>query len=104
VNNPVLAQIAGVLLDTDVFSYLVRPGEPRRDLYTPHLKGKLTALTYISIGELRYGARCRRWGTGAIAELEARLAETIVLPFDAKICDEYAALKARLRLEVPNAR
>lgn len=43
-----------LLLDTDVFSYLNKPGDTRGDLYRPHVKGKTIALSFISIGELYF--------------------------------------------------
>ena len=43
-----------LLLDTDVFSYLNKPGDTRGDLYRPLIKGKTIALSFITIGELYF--------------------------------------------------
>jgi tRNA(fMet)-specific endonuclease VapC len=62
-----------VLLDTDVFSYLIRPGDTRGDLYRPLVKGKTVALSFISVGELYVWAEVRNWGPQKIADFEERL-------------------------------
>ena len=41
-----------VLLDTDVFSYLNKPGDTRAALYRPHITGKTIALSFVTVGEL----------------------------------------------------
>ena len=48
-----------VLLDTDVFSFLIRPGDTRGDLYRPLVQGKTIALSFISVGELYVWAELR---------------------------------------------
>ena len=88
-----------VLLDTDVFSYLMEPGDSRGLAYLPHVRGRTTALSFITVGELLYGAFRRDWGERRIADLEKRLESAFVLPFDHATSASYARLKARLRRE-----
>ena len=38
-----------VLLDTDVFSYLMEPGDPRGLPYLRHVEGRTTALSFITV-------------------------------------------------------
>jgi tRNA(fMet)-specific endonuclease VapC len=86
-----------VLLDTDVFSYLMEPGDPRGLPYLRHVEGRTTALSFITIGELLFGAFHRDWGERRIAELEKRLEAAFVLPFDQETAVAYGRLKTRLR-------
>jgi len=46
-----------ILLDTDVFSYLMEPGDPRGRPYLRHVEGRTTALSFITVGELLFGKR-----------------------------------------------
>jgi len=85
-----------VLLDTDVFSYLIRPGDTRADLYHPHVKGKTIALSFITIGELYTWTVKRQWGEKRIAELEQRLKAVVTIPYDQELCREFGRVKASL--------
>src|SRR5579863_6724660 len=85
-----------VLLDTDVFSYLLRAGDARGEPYRKHVQGKTIALAFITVGELYYGAEKRGWGKRKLALLEQRLRSTVIIPYDAQVCRTYASLKAQL--------
>ena len=85
-----------VLLDTDVFSYLIRPGDTRGDLYRPLVKGKTVALSFISIGELYVWAEVRSWGPQKLADFEERLKACVIVPYDLELCKTYARVKAKL--------
>jgi predicted nucleic acid-binding protein len=54
--------VSAVVLDTDVFSYLLKTGDKKGDLYRPHVQGKTIAVTFITVGELLYGAEKKKWG------------------------------------------
>jgi tRNA(fMet)-specific endonuclease VapC len=77
-----------ILLDTDVFSYLIRHGDTRGDVYRPLVKDKTVALSFVSIAELYFWAARRNWGPQKIAELE---------PYDLELCKTYARVKTRLQ-------
>lgn len=49
-----------VLIDTNIVSYLMKK-RPEAEAYVPHLQGKLTALSFITVGELYYGAEKGGW-------------------------------------------
>jgi hypothetical protein len=59
-----------VLLDTDVFSYLMKPKDARGDAYRPHVKGKTVAVSFITVGELYYGAEKRKWSGKTLRNLK----------------------------------
>lgn len=44
-----------VLLDTDVFSYLLK-NDPRADPYRPHVRDQTLAVSFVTVGELLSGA------------------------------------------------
>lgn len=85
-----------VLLDTDVFSYLIRKGDTRGDLYKPHVKNKTIALSFISVGELYVWAALRSWSGKTLAAFEERLKATVVVPYDMELCRTYGRVKASL--------
>ena len=62
-----------VLVDTDVYSYLMRPGDPRAQVYRPHVQGKIVAVSFITVGELLFGAKKKKWGTTKVDDLKQRL-------------------------------
>ena len=61
-----------VLLDTDVFSYLMKRGDQRGEIYKPHVRGKLVAVSFVTVGELLFGAYKKNWGTSKIEDLNQR--------------------------------
>ena len=85
-----------VLLDTDVFSYLMEPGDQRGRPYLRHVEGRITALSFITVGELLFGASRREWGPKRTDDLQRRLQRAFVLPLDHDVCSVYARLKTRL--------
>jgi predicted nucleic acid-binding protein len=82
------------LLDADVFSYLMRPDLPWGGLYPPHVVGKAIAVSFITVGELLFGARKRNWGARKVADLRLRLRSAVILPYDLALCEAYGNLKA----------
>jgi tRNA(fMet)-specific endonuclease VapC len=85
-----------LLLDTDVFSYLNKPGDTRGDLYRPHVKGKTIALSFITIGELYFWMVKRKWSARRVAELERHIKAAIIVPYDMELCKEFGRVKASL--------
>lgn len=81
-----------VLLDTDVFSFLLKGTDSRADLYKPHVTGKTIAVSFVTVGELYAGATKRKWGPSRLSALEARLRAAVVVPYDLEVCKRYALL------------
>ncbi len=88
-----------VLLDTDVFSYLMRAGDPRGEPYRPHVRGKTIGVSFITIGELYFGAKKKGWSDKTIASLEQHLKAAVIVPYDLEICKTYADLRASLKTQ-----
>lgn len=91
------AQPESVLLDTDVFSYLGKPGDPRAEIYRPKVQDKLVAVSFVTVGELLYGAYKKNWGADKLSALNARLRSVVIVPYDIEVCRVYGDLKARLQ-------
>ncbi len=82
-----------VQLDTDVFSYLLKPGDPRAELYRPHVTGKTVAVAFVTVGELYAGAYKKGWGPKRLSDLEYRLKNAVIIvPYDIEVCRAYARL------------
>lgn len=81
-----------VLLDTDVFSYLLKRGDPRAESYGRHVKNKTLAVSFVTVGELYSGAEKRQWSAAHRADLETRLRSVLVVPYDLDICRVYGRL------------
>lgn len=85
-----------VLLDTDVFSFLMKPRDTRATLYKKHVENKTPAISFITVGELLYGAAKKGWKQERVEDLKARIARSVIVPYDYDLCSTYADLKARI--------
>lgn len=85
-----------VLLDTDVFSYLMKSKDSRADAYRPHVKGKTVAVSFITVGELYYGAEKKQWSAENRQNLEEKLKAVVIVPYDAELCRTFGRIKASL--------
>ena len=86
-----------VLLDTDIFSYLTRTHDTRGDAYRPYVAGKTVAISFITVGEIYFGAAKRKWGKQTLNAFLERQKAVVVVPSDHEVCREYGKLKASLR-------
>lgn len=85
-----------VLLDTDVFSFLARTRDTRGDAYRPYVEGKTVAISFITVGELYFGAGKKGWSSKTLSTFLERLKAVVVVPSDHDVCREYGQLRARL--------
>ncbi len=75
----------------------MKPGDTRAALYRKHVEGPVMAISFITVGELLYGARKKKWGPAKLADLNQRLRSVVIVPYDRELCSTYADLKARLQ-------
>ena len=85
-----------VLLDTDVFSYLIRPGDRRGDAYRPHVLNKTIAISFITVGEIYYGSIKKGFVERTLANLEERIKSAVTVPYDQELCREYGRIRHSL--------
>ncbi len=90
------SRASAVLVDTDVFSYLMRSGTPQAQIYRPHVEGKLVSVSFVTVGELLFGAYRKKWGQQKIADLMERFRAVTIVPYDFEICKTYADLRSKL--------
>jgi predicted nucleic acid-binding protein len=81
-----------VLVDTDVFSYLLK-NDTRAALYRKHLDGRRLALCFMTVAELHSWAVERNWGTKKLDELRDKLRQYLVLHSDDATVEQYAAVR-----------
>ena len=79
-----------------MFSYLGKAGDTRAALYRPHVEKKLAALSFITVGELLYGAAKDNWTNAKLEKLKARLRSVVIVPYDYEVCEAYGRIKAAL--------
>ena len=89
---------ARVIVDTNVVSYLMRGGSLAKR-YRPHLQGRLSAIAFVTVGELYFGAEKAEWGAKRRQDLETTLRSFIVVPYDQEVARCYARLLARRQRE-----
>lgn len=85
-----------LLLDTDVFSFLIKKDDTRAELYRPIVRGKTIALSFVSVGELYVWTKRKHWGARRIADLEQRLKAVVIIPYDLELCKMYGQVSADL--------
>jgi len=85
--------IAKVVLDTCIVSYLMRGGE-QAEAYVPHVQGRLLAISFITVGEMYFGAEKKNWGEKKRKALETTLRNFVVIPYDHEIARCYGRLVA----------
>jgi tRNA(fMet)-specific endonuclease VapC len=90
-----------VLVDTDVFSFLLKR-DTRRQFYRAFLEGKRLCLSFQSLAELKRWALHRNWGSAARRRLSEALRHYVIVPFDASLANAWAEITvARQRLGHP---
>jgi predicted nucleic acid-binding protein len=82
-----------IIADTNIVSYIMK-GVPLAKAYAPHLQGKLVAISFITVGEMYYGAEKKNWGKQKRLKLETTLRNFIVIPYDHEIARCYGRLVA----------
>jgi tRNA(fMet)-specific endonuclease VapC len=53
-------------------------------------------VSFITVGELLFGAEKDNWATAKLEKLKARLRSVVVVPYDYAVCEAYGHLKAGL--------
>ena len=86
-----------LVIDTDVLSFLFK-GDTRAEAYRGDLEGKLLALSFMTVAELYQWAYVRNWGEGRLDRLERYLRSYVVLPYDNRVCKEWARIRVERQL------
>lgn len=81
--------MAGVLVDTDVVSYLFRR-DRRARAYQPHLIGRVWTISFMTLAELEWGMLHRGWGLDRRGKMERYLQRFAVCYASADLCRLWA--------------
>ena len=84
---------AKIVLDTNIVSYLMKGGQLAED-YAPHIRGRLLAISFVTVGELYLGAEKAAWGLKRRNQLETILRNFVTIPYDHEIARCYGRLVA----------
>ncbi len=79
----------GIVVDTDVISFIFK-GDTRADLYDPHLVGKLTIASFMTVAELDRWAIQYTWGEAKRNGLETFLQKYFISFSDRALCRKWA--------------
>ena len=85
---------APLLLDTSVVSLFFKKNDTRAPLYLPDLQGKLLAISFVTVAELKRWVISRRWGQTRIDEIDRRLRLMVTLPYTDAVALQWARIQA----------
>lgn len=85
--------MATILLDTDVFSFVLK-GDSRASAYAQLIQGQRLVLSFMTVAELFQWARVRRWGNRRISHLEQALTTYLIVPADIEMCRLWGQVRA----------
>lgn len=85
---------SGVVIDTAVFGARLSPA--RANLahdYGPLVAGRPAYVSFVTVAELRFGARLANWGESRLRRLENLLSAAVVVWAGESLVDTYANLR-----------
>ena len=82
----------GLLIDTDVLSYIAWE-RTQAEPFAPLLLGKLPFISFVTVGEMFYGAAKANWGERRISEMETILSRYTVIPGTYHVAQRYGHVK-----------
>ncbi len=82
----------GLLIDTDVLSYIAWE-RPQAEPFAPLLLGKLPFISFVTVGEMFFGAAKANWGERRIARMETILRRYTVIPGTYAIAKHYGSVR-----------
>jgi predicted nucleic acid-binding protein len=84
-----MTETDAVVVDTDVVSYLFR-NAPQASAYRRHMRGQRWVVSFMTVGELEYGALHRSWGGKQRTRLEKHLQRFAICYPDDSMCRLWA--------------
>jgi predicted nucleic acid-binding protein len=84
-----------VVIDTGVFgARLTRRTRPLAALYQPLVEGRAALVSFITVAELRFGARLAAWGPARLRSLDRQLTRAETVWPGPELTDCYVTLRA----------
>lgn len=88
--------MSSIVIDTDVLSYQFK-NDSRARFYDHHLAGQVWVISFMTLAELRWWTRERRWGRPRRDKLVEHLRRVEVYFADSDLCDWWAEVTWRTR-------
>lgn len=83
-----------VVIDTGIFGARLTPsGQLLASRYRPLLEGRPAVISFVTVAELRYGARLAGWGQDRLRRLEYEIGRAEIVWPGPSLADTYAALR-----------
>lgn len=82
-----------VVVDTDVYSARLIPDSALARRYEPLLVGRVEFVSFQTVGEVRYGALLRGWGSARVRRMEAALSRIEIVYAGPDLVRTYAELR-----------
>jgi predicted nucleic acid-binding protein len=83
-----------LLLDTDVLSFFFNRDAQRITRYTPHLDGATQFASFVSVAEMRFGAKRRGWGPVRYGQLALFLQRYTIVESTPRVGEVWAQIRA----------
>ena len=88
-----------LLVDTDVLSYIVGK-RPQAESFAQLLLGKLLFISFVTVGEIYFGAENAKWGKPRVAKMETILRRYTIISGTYEIAKQYGRVKKAFRDQV----
>lgn len=85
-----------LLLDTNIVSFLMK-NDSRAQAYLKHIAGKVLHISFITVGELYFWAEDSGWSIRRRQDLDVRLRNYVIVPYDYEIAKHYAHVATHLK-------
>ncbi len=89
----------GLLVDTDVLSWIAL-GKPEAKPFEPLLLDKLPFISFVTVGEMCFGAERANWGKTLVGRMETILKRYTVIPGTYDVAKQYGLVKRYFRDQV----
>lgn len=70
---------------------------PQAETFMPYLRGKVPAITFITVAELHFGAIDDGWGEKRVGQLEKTIRKFTLLPWDSNLARVWGQLRSRAK-------
>lgn len=81
-----------IIVDTDAFTAI---GEGSSDHLAEHLARSVPVLSFVTVGELHFGAAKGGWGERRLLALEEAITRYVIAPYDPDLARLWGRLKAQ---------
>lgn len=81
-----------IIVDTDIFSCLWQ-NRPVPNGFIDALRNTTPVLSFVTVGEVRFGARNANWGDRRLEQLNAAMRPYVIAPYSLELANLWGDLK-----------